>query len=141
MAGNTVYVQGSYVDVHDNEVVNLSIDKAGEVHVGYGEEHGGAAGGLPKELQRKGIVANLEWLRDRGLLDDDYQPVYRNVQVNQLAAIADKIGEVYEIRNRWSVFERFWGKQKDCLRSSFAQLNANSEKHKEFSEKILKHIR
>ncbi len=33
MAGNTVYVQGSYVDVHDNEVVNLSIDKSGEVHV------------------------------------------------------------------------------------------------------------
>lgn len=33
MAGNTVYVQGSYVDVHDNEVVNLSIDKAGEVRV------------------------------------------------------------------------------------------------------------
>ena len=28
MAGNTIYVQGSYVDVHDNEVVNLSIDKA-----------------------------------------------------------------------------------------------------------------
>lgn len=28
MAGNTVYVQGSYVDVHDNEVVNLTIDKA-----------------------------------------------------------------------------------------------------------------
>ena len=28
MAGNKVYVQGSYVDVHDNEVVNLSIDKA-----------------------------------------------------------------------------------------------------------------
>lgn len=31
MASNTVYVQGSYVDVHDNEVVNLSIDKAGKV--------------------------------------------------------------------------------------------------------------
>lgn len=28
MAGNTVYVQGNYVDVHDNAVVNLSIDKA-----------------------------------------------------------------------------------------------------------------
>ena len=28
MAGNTVYVQGNYVDVHDNEVVNLTIDKA-----------------------------------------------------------------------------------------------------------------
>ena len=28
MPGNTVYVQGNYVDVHDNEVVNLNIDKA-----------------------------------------------------------------------------------------------------------------
>ena len=33
MAGNKVYVQGSYVDIHDNEVVNLSIDKAGAVKV------------------------------------------------------------------------------------------------------------
>ena len=33
MAGNNVYVQGSYVDIHDNEVVNLSVDK-GEVRVG-----------------------------------------------------------------------------------------------------------
>lgn len=31
MAGNTVYVSGNYVDVHDNKVVNLSIDKAGVV--------------------------------------------------------------------------------------------------------------
>ena len=28
MAGNNIYVQGSYVDIHDNEVVNLSVDKA-----------------------------------------------------------------------------------------------------------------
>ena len=32
MAGNNIYVQGSYIDVHDNEVVNLSVDK-GEVTV------------------------------------------------------------------------------------------------------------
>ena len=38
MAGNTVYVQGSYVDVHDNEVVNLSIDEAGEVKVGDNQQ-------------------------------------------------------------------------------------------------------
>lgn len=31
MPGNKVYVQGSYVDIHDNENVYLSIDKA-EVH-------------------------------------------------------------------------------------------------------------
>lgn len=27
MAGNTINVQGNYIDVHDNEVVNLNIDK------------------------------------------------------------------------------------------------------------------
>lgn len=32
MAGNNIYVQGSYIDIHDNEVVNLSVDK-GEVHL------------------------------------------------------------------------------------------------------------
>ena len=36
MAGNNIYVQGSYVDVHDNEVVNLSIDNA-QVHLGEGQ--------------------------------------------------------------------------------------------------------
>ena len=28
MAGNNIYVQGSYIDVHDNEHVYLSVDKA-----------------------------------------------------------------------------------------------------------------
>lgn len=28
MSSNNVYVQGNYIDVHDNEVVNLNIDKA-----------------------------------------------------------------------------------------------------------------
>ena len=32
MAGNNIYVQGSYIDIHDNKVVNLSVDK-GKVHV------------------------------------------------------------------------------------------------------------
>lgn len=35
MAGNTINVQGNYIDVHDNEVVNLNIDKA-EVKVAEG---------------------------------------------------------------------------------------------------------
>ena len=33
MAGNKVYVQGNYVDVHDNEVVNLNIDKVGTLQM------------------------------------------------------------------------------------------------------------
>ena len=43
MASNAVYVQGSYVDIHDNEVVNLSIDKAGKVSLGKANSPGAVA--------------------------------------------------------------------------------------------------
>ena len=33
MSGNTINVQGSYIDIHDNENVYLSVDKA-EVRMG-----------------------------------------------------------------------------------------------------------
>ena len=36
MAGNKVYVQGNYVDIHDNEVVNLNIDKVGSLQMDEG---------------------------------------------------------------------------------------------------------
>lgn len=46
MAGNTIHVQGSYIDVHDNENVYLSVEKA-EVKMRQ------AAQGSPKEKQRQ----------------------------------------------------------------------------------------
>lgn len=46
MAGNTIHVQGSYIDVHDNENVYLSVEKA-EVKMRQ------AAQGCPKEKQRQ----------------------------------------------------------------------------------------
>ena len=51
MAGNTVYVQGSYVDVHDNEVVNLSIDKATVNGVDINDNLSGAKEGQRSEEQ------------------------------------------------------------------------------------------
>ena len=36
MASNKVYVQGNYVDIHDNEVVNLNIDKVGTLQMDEG---------------------------------------------------------------------------------------------------------
>ena len=33
MAGNNIYVKGSYIDIHDNQNVYLSVDKA-QVRVG-----------------------------------------------------------------------------------------------------------
>jgi hypothetical protein len=46
MAGNNIYVQGSYIDIHDNQVVNLSVDK-GEVHVDQTTDSG-----VDKAVQR-----------------------------------------------------------------------------------------
>ena len=40
MAGNKIYVQGSYIDVHDNENVYLSVDKA-MVNMGQDARDGG----------------------------------------------------------------------------------------------------
>ena len=54
MAGNNVYVQGSYVDIHDNEVVNLSVDK-GEVHVGDNGKTVVAEGGGDNDIIKEVI--------------------------------------------------------------------------------------
>ena len=36
MAGTTINVQGSYIDIHDNEVVNLNVEK-GEIRLSEGK--------------------------------------------------------------------------------------------------------
>ncbi len=51
MAGNTINVQGNYIDVHDNEVVNLNIDKA-SVQVQDNEK----AGNQDDELKERALV-------------------------------------------------------------------------------------
>jgi hypothetical protein len=66
MAANTVYVQGSYVDVHDNEVVNLSVDKAGKVQVDSRQ--------MSEDSMTPSVLAESElWQKiiDAGLVDDD----------------------------------------------------------------------
>lgn len=108
---------------------------------GQSEDKGKKKRELPKELQKNGVKANLDKLKSMGLLDDNYQPVKGKVQLNQLAAIANKIGDSYGIDDRWSAFGKLWGKKSENLRSSFAQFNPNTDKHKEFEEKVLKQIR
>ena len=60
MAGNKIYVQGSYIDVHDNENVYLSVDKA-EVSMGQtvAEE---APARLTAELLGKAIGGVKEYI-------------------------------------------------------------------------------
>ena len=116
MAGNTVYVQGSYVDVHDNEVVNLSIDKAGDVHVQgapaaerKGVEETEAEEALPAELRTE--EAELLWqrLRTAGFIEPGGYGLTADVSANQAAYIADCMAARLAIKRKWKPFQQLWG--------------------------------
>ena len=100
MAGNNSYVQGSYVDIHDNEVVNLSVDKA-QVRVGDHQV-------LSQQSDVPEVLADSEqWQKvmQAGLVDADGQPT---VSRTEAAMIADMLAERLGIANKWKFFEQLW---------------------------------
>ena len=100
MAGNNIYVQGSYVDIHDNEVVNLSVDKA-QVRVGDHQV-------LSQQSDVPEVLADSEqWQKvmQAGLVDADGQPT---VSRTEAAMIADMLAEKLGIANKWKFFEQLW---------------------------------
>ena len=108
MAGNNVYVQGNYVDIHDNEVVNLSIDKAGRVHVGDR--------GVPTstEQEKTDILntaeASIYWdrLQTCGFTDIDHRLMPTTTR-KQAMLIAEAFAEKLDIKAKWKVFQQLWG--------------------------------
>ena len=128
MAGNNIYVQGSYIDVHDNEVVNLSVDK-GEVHVGDHQ--------LPeKEYVIPEVLAGSElWhkVQQAGLVDTDGLPT---VSRPEAALLADMLAERLGIANKWKFFEKLW--HRNNMRSDY-NTALDQRKSLEFQER-LKHI-
>ena len=100
MAGNNIYVQGSYVDIHDNEVVNLSVDKA-QVRVGDHQV-------LSQASDVPEVLADSEqWQKvmQAGLVDADGQPT---VSRTEAAMIADMLADRLGIANKWKFFEQLW---------------------------------
>ena len=100
MAGNNIYVQGSYVDIHDNEVVNLSVDKA-QVRVGDHQV-------MSQQSDVPEVLADSEqWQKvmQAGLVDADGQPT---VSRTEAAMIADMLAERLGIANKWKFFEQLW---------------------------------
>lgn len=100
MAGNNIYVQGSYIDVHDNENVYLTVDK-GEVHVGEQQTR-------PNKIEVPKVLADSkQWQKviQAGLVDADGQPA---VSRPEAALIADMLAEALGIANKWKFFEQLW---------------------------------
>jgi len=125
MAANTVYVQGSYVDVHDNEVVNLSVDKAGKVQVDSRQ--------MSEDSMTPNVLAGSElWQKiiDAGLVDDDCQPT---ISRPEAALMADMISARLGIANNWKMFEKLW--HRNNMRGDFNKA-LEQKKSLAFQEKL-----
>ena len=127
MAGNTVYVQGNYVDVHDNEVVNLSIDKVGMMQMAEGQE--AQTADIPKVLAESEL-----WKRamEAGLVNEQGQPT---VSRPEAALLADVLARRLGIDNKWKVFEKMW--QRNNMRNDY-NTALDQKKSLAFQEKLRK---
>lgn len=115
MAGNTVHVQGNYIDVHDNEVVNLSVEKA-TVRMQGSEGMFSAAASertakdVPDSLTTAAAEAIWARLRAAGLIVADGYDLASGVSANKAAYIADRMAAKLNIkRMKWKLFQQLWG--------------------------------
>ena len=116
MAGNNVYVQGSYVDIHDNEVVNLSVDK-GEVHVGDNGKTVVAESETMYEV--KMLVESVDAVRDLFWGD------------SSMAVIFGVCRDCFKYADNMSQFERDFGCRENLLATTFRDnpfMRVSSEK-------------
>ena len=112
MPGNKVYVQGSYIDVHDNQNVYLSVDKA---EVTVNDKVRQAPGEVPEQLKSEAAEALKEDLVDAGMLTDDWQPI--DLSGTERALVAKAVSERLKINEIWQVFGQLWGEKPETLRS------------------------
>ena len=127
MAGNTVYVQGNYVDVHDNEVVNLSIDKVGTMQMAEGWQ-------AQKTDIPKGLAESELWkqVMEAGLVNEQGQPT---VSRPEAALLADMLASRLDIANKWKVFEKMW--HRNNMRNDY-NTALDQKKSLAFQEKLKK---
>ena len=111
--GNTINVQGSYIDVHDNENVYLSVDKA-KVSMDKGdgsvveEENAGAP--MPDVLASEEAQIYWERLQEAGFTDADHQ-LLSGVSRKQAMYIALSFAEKLNLTSKWKPFEQLWNKR------------------------------
>lgn len=76
---------------------------------------------FPQELNHYAIRVLFKELQEAQIVDANYRPI--NMTKTQMALLADAICAIFSIRNKWQVFEPFWG-QKD-MKQTLAQALRN----------------
>ena len=118
MIPNNIYVQGSYIDIHDIENVYLSVDK-GEVHIGkncYSQEQE-VPTEIPSVLQTPEAEVILQKLVKSEMLTDEWQPI--SLSLAEKGMLASFLAEKLEIKNLWQVFAPLWGVKPESLRRAW----------------------
>ena len=118
MAGNTINVQGSYIDIHDNENVYLSVDKA-EVRMGQqtASDKRSERSAVPEVLMTDKAKAMMAKLVDAGILTDQWEP--RGLSGTECGLLARLVSERLDINEVWQVFGALWDEKPQTLRSYF----------------------
>ena len=124
-------MQGSYIDVHDNENVYLSVDKA-EVKMGQ-EAHEEVEPEVPEVLKTEHAVRLRERLADAGMLTDDWQP--HGLSNTEKALVAKAISDRLGIKEVWQVFGWLWNVKPDSMRAYFNRA-LEQRKSLSFQEKL-----
>ena len=127
MAGNTVYVQGNYVDLHDNQVVNLSIEKMGTKQMAEGWQ--AQKTDIPKVLAESELWKQV---MEAGLVNEQGQPT---VSRPEAALLADMLASRLDIANKWKVFEKMW--HRNNMRNDY-NTALDQKKSLAFQEKLKK---
>ena len=113
--GNTINVAGSYIDIHDNEVVNLTVDKGvvslsqESQQVNAVEAEGNQESEGAEELLSDKAMSYWKALQEAGFTDER-RMLRKGVSRSQAMYIAERFAERLRLQAKWKPFEALWGK-------------------------------
>ena len=117
-----IYVRGSYIDIHGNQNVYLSVDKDGEVKTHIDERQlkqpapALSESALPEVLLTPEAKSLHAKLCQAGLLDEQWQPI--GLSNAEKGTLIEYIAEELDIRAKWKFFGRLWAIDSETLRTS-----------------------
>ena len=113
--GNTINVAGSYIDIHDNEVVNLTVDKGvvrlsqESQQVNAVEAEGNQESEGAEELLSDKAMSYRKALQEAGFTDER-RMLRKGVSRSQAMYIAERFAERLRLQAKLKPFEALWGK-------------------------------
>ena len=134
-----IYVRGSYIDIHGNQNVYLSVDKDGEVKTHIDEWQLKQPAPAPSESALPEVLLTPEAkslhakLCQAGLLDGQWQPI--GLSNAEKGTLIEYIADELDIRAKWKFFGDCWQVNSGTLRTAYNQA-LNQRKSLNFQDRL-----